>query len=176
MAIETGEAIKIRRAVRRALNTFKMLALFMVATLVLTRFGWPKLDGLPTIAAAVLTVFVATTSLLYNRARAYGPSPIQRRSLHAAEQALRATLLLVIGIALTAAVFYWLPDSQRTDPGIAEPKHVLPTLLAMPCGLLFGFAAWAYVGSLQTLLPPMISPLRARKRFRREVDRGRKSP
>jgi hypothetical protein len=142
----------------------------MVATLVLFRLGYLNLDGLPAVGASVLTVFVATAALLYNRARAYGPGTLQRRTLHAAEQALRATLLMIVGIALTATVFYWLPDTQRTDPQFPKPQHFLPTLLALPSGVLFGFAAWAYVGVFQTLLPSMITPLSARQRFRREMD------
>lgn len=174
MAVTTEQAVKMRRRLQAMLNGCRSLSWAVVAGIVLYRLGYPKLEGLPAIGGSVLTVFVATAALLYNRARAYGPGALQRRTLHAAEQALRATLLMIVGMALTSTVFYWLPDSQRTDPRLPEPQHFLPTLLAMPSGLLFGFAAWAYVGAFQTLLPPMITPLSARQRFRREMDRTKK--
>jgi hypothetical protein len=39
--------------------------------------------------------------------------------------------------------------------------------------MLFAFSGWLYVGALQTLLPHMITPLRARVRYRRELERKR---
>lgn len=174
MAVTTELAVKLKQRVRRALDLFRFLALAMVATFTLDRLGYLNLDGLAPVGAAVLSIFVATTGLLYNRARAYGPGILQRRTLHAAEQALRASLLLIVGIAITAGLFYLIPDSQRTDPKVPKPQHFLPTLLAVFPGLFFGFAAWAYVGALQTLLPPMITALRPRSRLRRELDRGKK--
>ncbi|RYH64492.1 MAG: hypothetical protein EON54_06430 [Alcaligenaceae bacterium] len=174
MAVGLKDAVSLRRFVRRSLSWCRLGALLMVASLCLSRFSALQTDGLMPLAAAVLTVFAATTSLLYNRARAYPPGPLQRRTLHAAEQSLRATLLLVVGIALSAAVFFWLPAASATSTFKTSTTGLAATMLSAPSILLFGFAAWLYVGALETLLPPMITSLETRLRFRRELERRKR--
>lgn len=175
MAVGLELAVNLRRKAHYSLGLLRNGALFMIAALGLSRFSTAALDGLPTLAAAILTVFAATTSLLYNRARAYTPGPLQRRTLHAAEQCLRATLLLIIGVAWTSVVFYWLP-APTVSPPIPMRGNLLTFVFSLPAVMMLAFAGWLYIGVLQTLLPPMISPLRARRRFRRELERRKRTP
>lgn len=115
-----------------------------------------------------------TTPLSWPCCCAYPSGPVQRRTIHAAEQSLRATLLLVVGIALSAAVFFWLPAAPPTMTFKPLRTGLIATLLSAPSILLFGFAAWLYVGALQTLLPPMITSLGTKLRYRRELERRKR--
>lgn len=47
----------------------------------------------------ILAVLFGFSALFYNRSRALQPGPSQRRSLYAAERALQATILFVLGVA-----------------------------------------------------------------------------
>ncbi|RCW66879.1 hypothetical protein DES41_110244 [Pseudorhodoferax soli] len=173
MAVGLQDAVMLRKCAYKVLGWCRFGALLMVATLCLSRFSTQSTDGLPTLAAALLTVFAATTSLLYNRARAYSAGPLQRRTLHAAEQCLRATLLLVVGVSAASAVLYWLPDQSGRFFTSKDGDSLVALVLTAPAVMLLAFSGWLYVGALQTLLPNMITPLRTRIRYRRELERRR---
>ena len=65
-----------------------------------------QLDGLPTLIGVILALMAATTSLLFNRARAYPAGAVQRRTLLSAELFLRATLLAMVGSMVVFSVFF----------------------------------------------------------------------
>lgn len=169
--INTEDAVKLKRIAQRVASALQRLVMAVVATMGFLKIAWMNFDGLPTLAASVFGVFVATTSLLYNRARAYPTGKVQRRTLFAAEHCLRATLLLVVGVACTAVLFWFIPASFKADPAADHPKHFLLAVFSIPGVLLFAFSFYAYIGALAAVLPPMITPLRRRQRFRREFPR-----
>jgi hypothetical protein len=169
--INTKDAVQLKRLAQRTAAFLQSASALLIATIGLLKLAWMNFEGLPTLAASVFGVFVATTSLLYNRARAYPTGRVQRRTLFAAEHALRATLLLVVGVTITAVLFWFIPESYRTDPMAQNPNHVLPAMAAFPGVLMFASSSYAYVGALAAMLPPMITPLRRKQRFRRDFPR-----
>lgn len=119
--------------------------------------GNMQLEKLPAIGGAVLAIFLAFTALLYNRARAYGPSPIQRRTLLAAEISLRATMLYIFGILVTAVIFIGLASDPRFHAGVwyKWPTQLGPVIGSVIPTALFGFAFMELYSSVQLILKPM---------------------
>jgi hypothetical protein len=59
---------------------------------------------LATLCFPILAILFGFSALLYNRSRALQPGPAQRRSLYAAERALQATVLFILGLASGAII------------------------------------------------------------------------
>ena len=97
-----------------------------------------QLDGLLTAGAAISVACFAFTSLLYNRARFYDESAVRRRTLLAAELALRSTLLMLLGFVLGLIAFYLLTNfnygptvSVRSLEGIRLPPAIVGSLVSL---------------------------------------------
>ena len=83
---------------------------------VLFRLAEMRLDGLGTVGLALLAVSFSFASVLYNRARAHPTGPIQRRSLCAAEFAIRANLWFVITLVYGATAYTALYEFGYRPP------------------------------------------------------------
>lgn len=130
---------------------------------ILLRLGNMQLDGLPTFVGAMLALLAATTSLLFNRARAYPGGPIQRRSLLAAELCLRATFLAALGAVLAALIFPLLASSGYVSTPVDKfPTQWAPMLLAFVPALLFLTSSLILLKVGRVLTPTMLVFLRAR--------------
>jgi len=140
------------------------IILAVVNSALLFRLGNMQLEGLPTFIGAALALLTATTSLLFNRARAYPAGPVQRRSLLAAELVLRATLLAFLG-AVLIALFFPLLQSAGYQPTPAEkwPKQILPTVMAVIPLLAFVVSSLLLLSAGRVLAPTLLMFLRARR-------------
>jgi hypothetical protein len=120
-----------------AIGAFALFSLFL-ALVIQLEFRALAAAGVP-----LLAVFYGMTSLLYNRARALPSGPQQRRSLLAAEHALRGTILFLlgcVGTATMAGMFLYF-GFQVTSP----PRFLngLPLLFIIPYApLQFGFQSF----------------------------------
>jgi hypothetical protein len=56
-------------------------------------------------SAPVLAIYIASSGLMYNRARGMPPGKVKRRSLYAGERAAQAFLFSVMGLLLGAIAF-----------------------------------------------------------------------
>lgn len=96
---------------------------------------------------SVLAAFYAFTAVLYNRARAYPDGPTQRRSLLAAEEALRATMLylvfLILGAVITYFLFATLEDTAPRKQFVPTDRRTLIVFLSYWIPIFF--AALSYV-------------------------------
>ena len=138
--------------------------LCLVLTVVLFRLGNMQLEGLLTFGGITAGLLFGFTSLLYNRARSFPSGPTERRSLFAAELALRSTLSFVLGSAITAMIYFFLANSSY----VATPIQNLPTQL-MPAFFTvvpFIFIAYSFVllvRATRLLLHGMLVPLSLKK-------------
>jgi len=123
--VATPYPVKPRRFLRSFVEVTYEGFLAIVLTIVLFRLGNMQLDGLLTFGALTSGLLFGFTSLLYNRARAFPSGPVQRRTLFAAELALRSTLSFVLGASLTAVIYFFLASSSF----VATPSQKLPTQL-----------------------------------------------
>ncbi len=101
---------RIRRWAGKFVFWVFALLYFTADVVLLSKLAPMRLEGLAPAGLAVLAVSFAFTSLLFNRARAHPNGQLQRRSLLAAEHAIRANLWFVIAFALGAAIFFALTD------------------------------------------------------------------
>ncbi|WP_156373222.1 hypothetical protein [Pseudorhodoferax sp. Leaf267] len=164
--ITSDAAITIKKRIRWALENLGKACLLVVCALTWLRLAHGAVDGLPTLAVSVFAVLASVTSLLYNRARAYGPGRLQRRCLLAAERCLRALLLFTIGVLVVALVYWWVPASLHVPMNSGRLPHWFLLAVSMPICMLFGFSGLSFVTALRDLIPPMISSQRLRRRIR----------
>jgi hypothetical protein len=89
----------------------------------------------------LLGAYIATSALLYNRARALPSGPSKTRSLYAAERTLQAVLFTIVAIALAVAVVGWGLNFEVLRPAGAEaPLGPWDLVLMFPAM----FAIWGY--------------------------------
>lgn len=106
------------------------------------------------LAVGLPAFLIALTSLLLNRARAWPPGPIQRRSLFAAEILLRALYLVLLAILSALVITYLIPTeffignyflSDNDSLSLSMKKLYLGMYFyIIPCLFLF----FAYVNAL----------------------------
>lgn len=152
-----------RRIARRFLWPFEAVAITLVNVSILFRLGNMQLEGIPTFLGAMLALLAATTSLLFNRARAYPSGPLQRRSLLAAELSLRATLLAALGAAVAAVIWPLLVSAGYVPTPMDKfPTQWVPMLLAFLPALFFIAASLELIQAGRVLAPTFFIFLRAR--------------
>ena len=123
-------------------------------------------------ALVTLALMFGFTSALYARSRAFNSGRIQRRTLYAADRALRAIVFYLLAIALISVIHFVLvssgytPEPRRLDS--PTPMHLAPMLLFFPC-LLLVLAAYAnFFDALRTVSFRFLILITARK-FVRQV-------
>ncbi len=90
----------------------------------------------------VLAVLFGFAALLYNRSRALPSGPAQRRSLYAAERALQATIIFVLGVG-SAAIVATLTTYLGLDISNTHQSPKLLLIFFIPIMLvLFSFGAF----------------------------------
>jgi len=135
----------------------------VVNTLLLFRLGNMQLEGVPSALGATLALLAATTSLLFNRARAYPSGALQRRSLLAAELCLRAFLLAAFGAVLVALIFPVLQSPAYPPTPVEKfPTQWVPLFCAVLPVLFFVSASLCLVQVGQVLAPSMLASFNAR--------------
>ena len=144
---------------RRLLSLFAFLIFIASLPLVLIRLGSMQLEGIPQLALASVAIGIGYTSLLYGRARALEDGPWRRRSIVAAEKALRAVLMHIFSIALGVVLFAQLSacgyEARQIDwksKRLMLNLETLPAFLAFVPIVLVAWAALMYYGSLRCLL------------------------
>jgi hypothetical protein len=111
----------------------------------------------------ILAILFGFAALLYNRSRAIQPGPSQRRSLYAAERALQATILFLLGVA-TGTIIATITSELKIDMTYRSGSsfllltYLIPIMLVLYSFCSFFFAVRAishgvvrYVGTRQLL-------------------------
>ena len=152
-----------RKLTRWIFSPLEAVVVSVINATLLMRLGNMQLEGLPTFVGAALALLAATTSLMFNRARAYPAGRVQRRSLLAAELTLRATFLSVVGAVLAAIIFPTLQSSGYVPtPADKLPTQAVPALLAFVPMLFFLAASLTLLTVGRVLTPTLLVRLRAR--------------
>ena len=111
----------------------------LVVTLSYELFGM-RIGEWAQVGLVVLALMFAYTSVLYGRARAYEQGPVKRRTLYAADLALRALIFYLIAVALIAIVHLLLvqagfePEPRNLNK--PEPSHIWPVVWFFPTVIL----------------------------------------
>lgn len=125
-----------------------------VASLVVVRLGNMNLSGVAATSAAFIAVTVALTSLLYNRARAHSAGPLQRRTLFAAEMALRSVLLILVGVVAFGIAVLWLNDYGFRESAMSGfPPNAAPFWVSLPVALIMAVGVLHLVSAVQIGVP-----------------------
>lgn len=152
-----------RRIARLIFLPLEYLVVASVNVIIFLRLANMQLDGLPTLIGVLLALMAASTSLLFNRARAYPEGAIQRRSLLVAELCLRATLLAIIGAVIAGAFSIFLPTlGYKSTPMNEMPQQWVPSLLAFFPSQFFLASSLLLVKAGALLSPKVLAPLHAR--------------
>ncbi|MGG7604693.1 hypothetical protein [Massilia sp. BKSP1R2A-1] len=109
---------------------------------IVNRLAMMQLDGLLGASVAFTTSLFATCSLLYARARAVtDPAEMEARA-KIADESLKAALITVMGLGVTAYIFAGLIADYPMRVGhILDKKggpEVTPALTAFACIMIFG--------------------------------------
>lgn len=153
-----------RRLARWLFKPLEWAIVGIVNTTLFFRFGNMHLEGLTAFIGAILALLAATTSLLFNRARAYPSGPIQRRSLLAAELCLRATFLAAIGASIAAIAYpFMISLGYLPTPMNKYPTQWPPALIAFLLGLFFFLSSLLLLKVGRLLSPTLFVFLRARQ-------------
>jgi hypothetical protein len=135
----------------------------IIPTLTVFRLGNMQLDGIAAAFAGGLALLAATTSLLFNRARAYPAGRTQRRTLLAAELFLRGTIVAAVGAIISALIFPYLASSgYKPVTGEMIPTQTIPVMVALTVAGFFLRAAFILVYAGRVIAPSLFAPLRAR--------------
>jgi len=120
---------------------------------------------LATLCLPILAILFGFSALLYNRARAFQPGPVQRRSLYAAERAMQATILFLLGISSGAiiATIAWQLKVDFSNP--PEPNAILPFFIIPIMLVLFSFGSFFF--AVQAISHRMVKVLTPRELLRR---------
>lgn len=155
---------RARKLVRQTAELSLNLALSFVSVTVLFRLGNMQLEGLVTFAGGAAGLLFAFTSLQYNRSRAYQPGPMQRRSLIAAELALKATLAFTAGAIVTATIYFLLSElGYQPSPWNRTPAQKVPALLAFIPLDFFAYTVCVLWRATRVLLHGMLVSLSVRR-------------
>ena len=98
-------SIKMQRRVKKLAEYAIYIAWCFSMPLLWFRLASMRLDGLPTIAITSLAIGIGYTSLLYGRARALEDGAWRRRSLVAAEKALRGVMFHIVCLIFGMLIF-----------------------------------------------------------------------
>lgn len=99
---------------------------------------------LATLCFPILAILFGFSALLYNRSRALQPGPAQRRSLYAAERALQATVLFVLGLA-SGAIIATIMSQLKLNTQAPESATYLLVVFFVPILLILNsFSAFFF--------------------------------
>ena len=123
------------------------------------RLGSMQIEGLPAVALGVMALGFAYTSLLLNRARALEDGKTRRRTLAAAEVALRATVMYLLFLCISATAVSAMLNLGFTPKNLNwQSKQLtadldfIPLIVAINCAGLAQFSAVAYFNSVKLLV------------------------
>lgn len=168
--MQTGNSMPQRRSSRFYLWIMRLIELLISFSIFVVFFNVLRFDfaAIGTIFLPLVVAMFSFTSLLYNRARAYGKSRSRTRSLYAAERAMQGaffTLLSgLLGVGMYGAFVYC--GFASGEP--TQAKHLwlllffIPVLLLVPGVVCFLLAVRS--ASVDFLGPR--SPWELRKRIR----------
>jgi hypothetical protein len=145
LASSTKEAAMGRRLAFRAIELGSAAVFFGVAAHHVLSADFRPLVAL---TAPLLVVFYGFSSVLFVRGRALAAGPWQARSLYAAERAMQATVLYLLGILLGLIVYTFLKRA-----GVLSEAPWLLLFLA-PYALMQG-ALLAFLRGLWALAPDL---------------------
>ena len=89
-------------------------------------FAKADLQILGALGVGLPALLIAFTSLLFNRARAWPPGAMQRRSLIAGEILLRALFWTVLTIIISLGITYFMPKNAYLNHSIAPSDYFFP--------------------------------------------------
>ena len=153
---------------RRALEaSFSLAFLGAVAHHVATHDFKP----LVALCAPVLILYYGLASLLFVRGKSLADGPWQRRSMHAGERAMQATVWHVLGIVLGVSV-YGVLRSVESHLGGPAPAAALLLLFAAPYALMQA-GLLSFLRAIWSIAPHLTRTVSAFE-VRRRVLAGRK--
>lgn len=121
--------------------------------------------------APILATYIATASLLYNRARAVGEEKSRSRSLYAAERSMQGIVFTVTGLLL-GAIVYFLMAVFRIPIIISENQIDGAWFMAYIPALSLVFLGYlAYLQALSSLSKEFLRPISAREIRERVSDK-----
>ena len=120
---------------------------------------------LATLCFPILAILFGFSALLYNRSRAFQAGPAQRRSLYAAERALQATILFVLGLASGAIVATIMWQFKGNTPNTPESPILLIIFFIPIVLVLFSFSAFFF--SIRAISHRMVRFVHTRELLRK---------
>lgn len=159
-----------RRRIYKAMGIAYVTSLMVLLVTLHFELGGMRAAEWAQPALVALALMFGFTSVLYGRARAFNAGRIQRRTLYAADRALRAIVFYLLAFALTAVIHFFLVNSgyspePRTLKG---PTRLAPIVLFFPCLLLVLVAYANFFDALRTVSFRFLILIRARK-FTRQI-------
>ena len=149
------------------IESVKLLLMVIVSVGCVLRLGNMQLDGLPQLAAVVVGLLFAFTSLTFNRARAFPNGRTQRRALYAADLAFGASLSCVAGICIAAVTyFYFDKQGYKATPPDKFPTQVLPALFSFVPLAFFTHTCFAALTATRILIYERMRLVRTRRWLR----------
>lgn len=138
---------KNRRTTFRAF--FYTLYLFGCSAFFITLFQYLfelKIEPLAALCLPFLVVLFGFSSLFYNRGRALPAGPDQRRSLYIAELTMQSAIFYLLGIGITAIIFYFLWIFQVDNASISKSaRNGISLIFFFPAAfLLFSFFSFFF--------------------------------
>lgn len=120
---------------------------------------------LATLCFPILAILFGFSALLYNRSRALQPGPAQRRSLYAAERALQATVLFILGLA-TGAIIATIITELKLNILPPKAESYLLLIFFVPILLILNsFSAFFF--SFRAISHGMVRLVNTRKMIRK---------
>jgi hypothetical protein len=151
---------------------FGMIAVFgyaLVVSVVMRYTITMTVDKVAPVLLPILAAFFAFSALLYNRARAYPDGPIQRRSLYAADEALTATILYLLGLMFGALVTFFLSNSDyqvSTTMVFGDPQQTKLLLLYVIPMFFVAISFYCFAHALRIFCKNLTIQNYGRKRVR----------
>jgi fumarate reductase subunit D len=165
-------ALTRRRYTRVYSLFFRMVAVFGYSVVVIVAMMYTTTMRVSDVAPALLPIlaaFFAFSALLYNRARAYPDGPIQRRSLYAADEALTATILYLLGLMFGALITFGLADANfkvSKTPAFGDPQQTKLLILYIIPLFFVGLSFYSFAHALRIFCKNLTVQNYLRKRVR----------
>ena len=120
-----------------------------------------RFDLILQFSAPVLAIYIASSGLMYNRARAMPQGKAKRRSLYAGERAAQAFLFSVVGLLLGAVAFS-VAVLFKVDPVMAFHGRSFWVLIFFPSLVFVQWGYASYVLFLRAISSDLLFPVTAR--------------
>ena len=138
-------------------------ALFVVFVVVV---GLQQFEAFAKAVIPIVAIYLATSGLLYNRARAFAKGRSKTRSLYAAERSTQAVIFTLIGIMIGSSIFSltsWFGLGLIPSAGI---KNAWALVYFLPLAfIMFGYRS--YLFCIRAISKEFLHPLSAREISRR---------